>query len=144
MAGELDCIFCKIVSGTIPALKVLEDDECVSFVDIRPLAEGHLLLIPKQHFETIDQMPAELVGRVLRHLPRLGAAVARTAGADGYNVLQNNGRSAGQVVPHVHFHIIPRRAGDGLGYRWPAGQYPPGRAEQVRDQIRQALQRLSG
>ena len=112
-------------------MKLLEDADCLSFLDIGPLAEGHLLLVPKQHYEWLDQMPAEQVARLAQHLPRLGRALVRAVGCQGYNVLQNNGRVAGQAVGHVHFHVIPRVAGDGLGYRWPAGQYAEGRAESV-------------
>jgi len=112
-------------------MKLLEDADCLSFLDIGPLAEGHLLLVPKQHYEWLDQMPAEHVARLAQHLPRLGRALVRAVRCQGYNVLQNNGRVAGQAVGHVHFHVIPRVAGDGLGYRWPAGQYAEGRAESV-------------
>lgn len=117
MASE-DCIFCKIASGVLPARKVLETDECVAFLDVAPLSPGHCLLIPKHHFGTFDQMPADVAGAVLSRLPGLGRAVAAATGADGFNILLNNGKVAGQVVEHVHAHVIPRKEGDGLGYRW--------------------------
>ena len=138
--SESTCVFCKIVAGQIPALKVFEDDSTLSFVDIGPLAEGHLLVIPKQHFETLHEMSPEKVAALTRHLPRLGQAVMKAVSAQGYNVLQNNGKVSGQVVLHVHFHIIPRVADDGLGYRWNASKYPEGRAEAVRQQIVNAFQ----
>jgi len=139
VSAQADCVFCKIAAGEIPSMKIVEDGQSIAFLDINPLAEGHVLLIPKDHFETLDEMSPDLVRAVTAHLPRLVEAVMRVAGADGCNVLQNNGRASGQVVPHVHFHVIPRRSGDALGYRWPAGSYEAGRAEQVHAALKQAL-----
>lgn len=137
--SDPSCVFCKIVSGGIPSLKVFENSDLLAFLDIGPLAEGHLLVIPKDHYERLDEMPPDLVASIGRELPRLAPAVMRAAGVSAYNILQNNGKPSGQVVMHVHFHIIPRKDGDGLGYRWPASKYAPGRAEQVHQQIVSAL-----
>ena len=134
-----NCIFCKIAAGQVPAIKLIEDDAAIAFLDIGPLAEGHALLISREHYVTLDQVPAELAGRMLRHLPSLAAAVQRATGAEGCNILQNNGSVAHQVVPHVHFHVIPRRGGDKFHFNWPAGKYPPGRIEELARAIRQAL-----
>ena len=117
-----DCIFCRIVAGTIPCTKVYEDEACLAFLDIGPVAPCHTLLIPRRHFETIADMPAAEASRLAAALPRLARAVQAAAGAEGINVYQTNGRVAGQEVPHVHFHLIPRRAGDGLGFHWPAAK----------------------
>ncbi len=118
-----DCVFCKIVAGGIPSLKIYEDDVILSFLDIGPLAEGHLLIIPKVHTERLEDTDPETLAHVARQLPRLAKAVLKVTGATDYNLLQNNGRVSGQVVPHVHFHIIPRTASDAIGYRWPASTY---------------------
>jgi len=134
-----DCIFCKILDGSIPAIKVLEDDACLAFLDIGPLAEGHVLLIPSSHVETVDQLSAEQAGSMLRNLPALVKAVQAATGCEGVNVLQNNGRVAHQVVGHVHFHVIPRNVGDTFHFNWPAGKYPDGRAEQIARAIREDL-----
>lgn len=134
-----DCIFCKIIAGDIPATKLLEDDAALAFMDIGPVAPGHALLIPKWHCESIDDLPAEVAAEVLRHLPALVSAVRKATQAEGVNVLQNNGRIAGQLVPHVHFHIIPRQPGDEFHFNWPAGKYPPGRLEELAEDIRQNL-----
>lgn len=134
-----DCIFCKIAAGEIPAMKVWEDEAALAFMDIGPLAEGHVLLVPKTHAETLDGMSAEQAAALLRHLPALVGAVKAATGCEGVNVLQNNGRVAHQVVPHVHFHIIPRNSGDEFHFNWPAGEYPPGRAEQLAESIRDNL-----
>lgn len=134
-----NCVFCKIVQGDLPALKVHEDENSLAFLDIGPLAEAHLLLIPKAHYARLDDMSADLIAAVCTTLPRLARAVTAVAGVSDYNILQNNGSSAGQVVEHVHFHIIPRRDGDGLGYRWPAGTYETGRAEALQAQLLEKL-----
>jgi histidine triad (HIT) family protein len=134
-----DCLFCKIVAGGIPAIKVLEDAACIAFLDIGPLADGHVLLIPKAHAQTLDELSALDAGAMLKHLPALVQAVRLATGCEGVNVLQNNGRVAHQVVPHVHFHIIPRNAGDAFDFNWPAGKYAPGRAEELAEAIRKGL-----
>jgi histidine triad (HIT) family protein len=136
MPRSPDCIFCKIAAGEVPAERIVEDDACVAFMDIAPLAEGHVLLIPKDHYETADQMPADLAGAMLRHVPVLVSAVRQATGCEGVNLLQNNGRVAHQVVPHVHFHVIPRSAGDEFHFNWPAGSYPEGRLAELAGKIR--------
>ncbi|MCY2928126.1 MAG: HIT family protein [Planctomycetota bacterium] len=136
-----DCIFCRIARGEIPAMKVLDDDACLAFLDIAPLAEGHVLLIPKAHAQTLDQLSADQAAAMLRHLPALVKAVQAATGCAGVNVLQNNGKAAHQEVPHVHFHVIPRNPGDAFGFNWPAGKYPAGRAEQLVQAIQDELSR---
>ncbi len=139
MHSDPNCVFCKIVAGQIPALCVFEDADAFAFLDIGPLAEGHVLVIPKEHHATPETMAAERFAAVARHLPRLAAAVTRAVSAQGCNLLLNIGRAAGQEVPHLHWHIIPRVAADGLGYRWNASKYPAGRAEQVHQAVMDAL-----
>ncbi len=134
-----NCLFCKIVAGEIPCMTLLEDQAALAFLDIGPLAEGHILLIPRDHYVTVDQMPAAVAGSVLRHVPALGKAVRAAVNCEGFNVLQNNGSVAHQVVPHVHFHIIPRNRGDEFHFNWPAGTYPAGRIEELAERIRAAL-----
>jgi len=137
--AEKDCIFCRIAAGEIPSVKVYEDDVALAFMDIAPLSEGHVLLIPKFHAAAVDQLSADQAAQLLRPLPALVRAVKRATGCEGLNVLQNNGPIAHQVVMHVHFHIIPRNPGDEFHFNWPAGQYPKGRAEQLAEAIRQDL-----
>ena len=139
MRTDPDCIFCKIVAGEIPCQKLLEDEAALSFLDIGPLAEGHALLIPTEHFVTLDEMPADTAAAVLGHLPALTSAVREAVGAEGVNILQNNGKVAHQEVPHVHFHVIPRRTGDAFHFNWPAGQYPEGRIEPLAEAVRSKL-----
>ncbi len=134
-----DCIFCKIAAGQIPSAKVIDDQHAFAFMDIGPLAEGHVLLIPKSHYVTLDEVPADCASAMLRRLPALVKAVRAATGCAGVNVLQNNGIAAHQVVQHVHFHIIPRNPGDAFHFNWPAGKYPPGRVEKLAADIRANL-----
>jgi histidine triad (HIT) family protein len=109
-----DCIFCKIVAGQIPCIKVYEDDNILSFMDISPLNKGHLLVIPKEHFETIAEVEPASYGNLYTAIAKLSKAVYASLKPDGINIMQLNGRAANQVVPHVHVHLVPRRADDGL------------------------------
>lgn len=138
--SDADCIFCKIVAGQIPCHKLYENDCVLAFLDIGPLSRGHCLVIPKEHYTTIDQMPADLASACAAVLPKLSKAIVTATGAAGWNVLQNNGAIAGQEVNHVHFHIIPRADGDGLGYRWLAGTLDGDTAKQLIKTITAELQ----
>jgi histidine triad (HIT) family protein len=140
MASDPNCVFCRIVAGQIPAQKVHEDQACLAFLDVGPLADGHLLLIPKEHAPTLGDMSPEQAAATLRNLPALVRAVTQATGCSGVNVLQNNGRSASQLVMHAHFHIIPRKEGDAFHFNWPAGKYPPGKIVAMAEAIRDALE----
>lgn len=111
-------IFARIVAGEIPCHRIYETADVLAFLDINPLSRGHTLLIPKQAAERLEQLDAAQAAALGAALPVVARAVLAATGAAGYNVLQNNGPDAGQEVPHVHFHIIPRTAEDGLGFRW--------------------------
>jgi histidine triad (HIT) family protein len=117
MSGS-DCLFDKIVAGELPCWKLHEDEHTLAFLDIGPLSKGHALVIPKQCYATLDEVPDEIAAALGSTVRRVGAAVAKATKCPGWNVLQNNGAAAGQEVFHVHFHIIPRQDSDGLGYRW--------------------------
>jgi histidine triad (HIT) family protein len=124
-----DCIFCKIVAGEIPATRIYEDEAVLVFLDIGPISDGHTLVIPKRHFERLHDCPAELLGQISSHLGKMAGAVSAAMNCDGYNLLCNNGRAAGQIVEHLHFHIIPRKTGDGVFDRWPSHKYSEGKME---------------
>jgi histidine triad (HIT) family protein len=134
-----DCIFCKIAGGEIPCKKIYEDEAVLAFLDIRPVSDGHTLVIPKTHFEKLDECPAEVLGGIGRCLGGIAKAVVGAMGAAGYNVLCNTGRAAGQLVDHVHFHIIPRNEGDGVFTRWPAYEYEQGMADVIAAKICEKL-----
>ena len=135
-----DCIFCKMVAGEIPLAKVYEDEAVLAFLDIGPISDGHTLVIPKQHCTRVHECDPEIVGQVATRLGKVARAVMTAMGCDGYNVLSNNGSAAGQVVEHLHFHIIPRNTGDGVFNRWPAHTYPDGEIDEMAEKIRQSLQ----
>jgi histidine triad (HIT) family protein len=128
-----------MVNGQIPFTKIFEDDVVLSFLDIGPISDGHTLVIPKQHFEKLHDCPAELLGRICSHLGKIAGAVTKGMNSDGYNLLCNNGRAAGQLVNHLHFHIIPRNTGDGVFNRWPSHKYEDDKIEDIANQIRQHL-----
>ena len=137
--GADDCIFCKMVGGQIPVAKIYEDEVVLAFLDIGPVSDGHALVIPKQHFEKLHDCPAGLIGEVAVRLGKIAGAVAAATESDGYNLLCNNGRAAGQLIEHLHFHIIPRKVGDGVFERWPAHKYPEGRIEAIAESISENL-----
>lgn len=110
-----DCIFCKIIAGDIPARTVYEDDDVLAFLDANPLARGHTLVVPKSHHERIDDLPAADREIVFETLGRLAPTVEAAVDADGINVGMNDGEAAGQEIPHVHGHLVPRFEGDGGG-----------------------------
>lgn len=139
MQRDPDCVFCKIVAAELQASVVYEDDAVLSFLDTGPLAEGHLLIIPREHFSHLTDVPPTVCSTLAAMLPTLGRALLQVSKADGFNLLMNQGRIAGQAVPHVHFHLIPRKAGDNLGYRWNAGKYAPGRDAQIAAALQSAL-----
>ena len=103
-----DCIFCKIAAGEIPAFKIYEDDLCVATLDIGPASEGHTLIIPKKHYRDLTEMDEALLGSLFTVAKKIGTRQMARLGADGFNVVQNNGTAAGQTVMHFHMHVIPR------------------------------------
>jgi histidine triad (HIT) family protein len=120
-----------MVAGEIPVTKIYEDQVVLAFLDIGPVSDGHTLVIPKQHFERLHDCPAELLGRLCLCLGRVAKAVVVGTNSEGYNVLCNNGRAAGQLVEHLHFHVIPRNSSDGVFDRWPSHKYGEGRIELI-------------
>ncbi len=135
-----ETIFKKILAGEIPCHKVYEDDRVFAFLDVGPLSLGHTLVIPKEPAETLDHLSDESAAAIGRVLPRLCRAVQKATGAPAYNVLQNNGPLAHQVVMHVHFHIIPKyEDGSGLGIGWPAGKLEPQQGAELAQRIAAAL-----
>lgn len=106
----VECVFCEIANGTRHAYRIYDDDTHVAFLDLHPVVPGHTLIVPKQHYLTITEMSPESVGHLFSLAPLIAPAVLGATGAVAFNVGQNNGSEANQVVPHVHVHIIPRQA----------------------------------
>ena len=119
---DANCIFCRIAKGEIPCSKVYEDDNVLAFLDLAPVHHGHILVIPKSHHKDMLEVPSELGSAVFAALQKVAAAVMKATGAQGFNVMQNNGLAAGQTVFHIHWHIIPRFEDDGLNM-WEQGSY---------------------
>ncbi len=119
-----DTIFSRIIRGEIPCHRVYQDEHVLAFLDINPLSEGHTLVVPKEPAATMAELSEDAAAGLGRALPAICRAVTKATGTDSYNLLQNNGSAAGQEVEHVHFHVIPRRAGGrgatGLSVEWNA------------------------
>ena len=113
-----ECIFCKILRGEIPCFKVYEDDDVLAFMDVNPVAPGHVLVIPKHHSRDILETPPEWVGKAFAGAGRVARAVQKSLAPDGINIVQTNGPGAKQSVFHLHVHVIPRAMGDGLTMNW--------------------------
>lgn len=114
----MDCVFCKIVAGTIPCFKIYEDSRTLAFMDINPVTAGHLLVVPKLHAVNLFDADEELVAQVARVAARIAKSLRKSLGIDALNLLQANGAAAFQSVAHLHVHLIPRRADDGAGFDW--------------------------
>lgn len=114
----MDCVFCKIVAGTIPSFKVYEDANTLAFMDINPLTAGHLLVVPKRHAVNLFDADESLVAETARVVTRIAKTLRTSLGVESLNLLQANGPDAFQSVAHLHFHLIPRRPDDGAGFDW--------------------------
>lgn len=110
---QSNCLFCQIISGDIPSHRVYEDDAVVAFLDIHPVNPGHTLVVPRAHSTSLLDARPEDIHRALDVVQKLAPAIVTATGATAFNVGQNNGHDAGQVVPHLHLHIMPRFSGDG-------------------------------
>jgi histidine triad (HIT) family protein len=113
-----NCIFCKIVAGQVPCFKLAEDDTTIAFMDINPVNPGHALAVAKGHYPTVDVIPADVLANVARTAQKIAKAVFKELKPVGVNLLQANGAGAGQSVPHLHIHIMPRRTNDGVILNW--------------------------
>jgi histidine triad (HIT) family protein len=133
------CIFCKIVRGEIPSAKILETVDVLAFLDINPVNPGHTLLVPKAHHAQLSELSDAVAAAAGSLLPRLCRAIAAATGADGLNVIVNNGRAAGQTVDHGHWHIIPRFADDAVNWPWPHSPYSGDQLGQMKFRIERAL-----
>lgn len=133
-------IFEKIINREIPATIVYEDEDTLAFMDIGPIIKGHTLVIPKTCYDPVTETPDEVLAKLIGVAKRIAAAQMKGLGADGVNIIQNNGVAAGQVVPHLHFHVIPRFEGDGHHWNWNAKSYDsPDEMEELAERIRRGL-----
>ena len=133
-----ECVFCKIIDGTIPAYKIYEDDETLAILDIAPTNYGHTLVIPKDHTENIYTLSPELACRLMLTAQKMAVSVKNGLDVDGINMIMNNESAAGQIINHAHIHIIPRTNDDGFKH-WPHKEYKKGDMEVYRDKIKAEL-----
>ena len=133
-----ECLFCKIVKGELPSSKIYEDEDTLAFLDLFPVNKGHSLVIPKEHYETIFDVPANILAKVSSVMKNVADAVKNGVNADGISIAQSNGKDAGQVIPHIHFHIMPRFKDDGLKL-WPQGKYEEGEMDKFKEDISKFL-----
>lgn len=134
-----DCIFCKIVRGEIPSAKVFENEKVLAFLDINPVSRGHTLVIPKTHYASYPEMPADVLAALGEVLQKIGEVVKSQLDFAGFNILLNNDRAAGQLIDHSHFHLIPRNVGDGVMDWPPVRPYAEGEMEAIRAVLATAI-----
>ena len=118
---DANCIFCKILDGVIPSAKLYEDEDFAIILDVGPASFGHALMIPKNHYANLFEMPEELLSKAMSLAKVWGDKLVKALNADGLNLVQNNGLAAGQNVFHYHLHLIPRYEGDNVGNLWNPG-----------------------
>ena len=133
------CIFCKIVKGKIPAAKVYEDGKLISFLDIMPANKGHCLVVPKQHYETLLEVPDEDLGILINAAKKVAKALSLSVGNGAFNLVINNGKAAGQLVAHAHIHLIPRFKGDRLRLQWSHKKYEDNEMQEFQEKIKKFL-----
>ncbi len=133
------CIFCKIIRGDIPCTKVYEDENVISFLDIAPANKGHSLVVPKEHYDTLIEAPEEIINYRLKVAKKVARAMSSSLANEGFNVLINNNKVAGQLVPHVHIHIIPRFKGDGIRLNWSPKKYKDKEIGEFAEKIKKFL-----
>jgi len=136
---DADCVFCKIVAGKLPCFKLLEDETTIAFMDINPVNPGHALAVAKGHWPTVDVIPPDVLANVARTAQRVAKATVRALAPAGVNLVQANGPAAGQSVPHLHIHIMPRRAGDDVSLNWTPAPGDMKEIEAVAGKLKAAL-----
>lgn len=134
-----DCVFCKIVAGQIPAIKVAEDEACLAFMDIGQVNPGHVLVAATAHAEDLYALDDAQVVAVARSVARIARAIRAAYAPEGLSVYQANGKAAGQTVFHYHVHLVPRYANDGMAFTWPVRNPPREVLEANAARIRAAL-----
>ncbi len=132
-----DCIFCKLANGIIPTNSIYEDDEFKVILDAGPAAKGHSLILPKEHYANIYELPDDIAGRAFILAKKIAARNTEILKADGFNIVQNNGETAGQTVFHFHLHLIPRFKDDGQKIGWKPGKPDDKELKETAELLRQ-------
>ena len=136
---DKDCIFCKIANGEIPSSTVYEDEDFRVILDLGPAAKGHALILPKEHFKDVCELDPAVAAKVLPLGAKIGAAMKKSLGCAGFNLVQNNGEAAGQTVFHFHVHVIPRYEGGPSMVTWTPGSEKPEILAETAEKIKKAL-----
>ena len=131
-----NCIFCKIANGEIPSKTIYEDDDFRVILDLGPATKGHALILPKEHSANLFELPEETAGKAMKLAKKLGEQMVSNLKADGLNIVQNNGETAGQTVKHFHLHLIPRYKNDGQNILWKPGEVSAEELELIKEQIK--------
>lgn len=126
-----DCVFCKIIADEIPSYKIYEDNEILAFLDLKPVNPGHTLIVPKKHFNGFTETPDDLLCKISNIAKIIGSKIIESKTGEGFNIIINNGRVAGQVVDHFHLHLVPRNKKDGREL-WKGKEYTRGEEEIVK------------
>lgn len=132
---DTNCIFCKIANGEIPSKTLYEDDKFRVILDLGPASKGHALILPKNHYANLYELPEETAGEVMKLAKRMAAQMTERLGCEGFNLVQNNGELAGQTVFHFHMHLIPRYREDGQKIGWKPQEVSQEELEETRKQI---------
>lgn len=130
-----NCIFCKIANGEIPSKTIYEDEKFRVILDLGPATKGHALILPKDHYANIYELPEEMAGNVMKLAKKMATQITEKLGCEGFNLVQNNGNLAGQTVYHFHLHLIPRYRADGQTIGWKPQEVSQEELEEVRAQI---------
>ena len=130
-----DCIFCKIAKGSIPSKTIYEDEKFRVILDLGPATQGHALILPKEHYADIYEIPEETIGDAMKLAKKMAGLMTDKLGCDGFNIVQNNGEAAGQTVKHFHIHLIPRYKDDGQHILWEPGEVSQDELELIKRQI---------
>ena len=132
---ETNCIFCKIANGEIPSKTLYEDDQFRVIMDLGPATKGHALILPKEHYANLYELPDEVAAQVMQLAKKLAIRMTERLGCEGFNLVQNNGELAGQTVFHFHMHLIPRYREDGQKIGWKPGEVTQEELEEIKNQI---------
>jgi histidine triad (HIT) family protein len=130
-----DCIFCRIANGSVPSKTIYEDDEFRVILDLGPATKGHALILPKDHYADIYEIPEDTAADAMKLAKRMAAVMKEKLHCDGFNIVQNNGEAAGQTVRHFHIHLIPRYRDDGQHILWEPGEVSQDELEMIKEQI---------
>jgi histidine triad (HIT) family protein len=131
-----DCIFCKIANGDIPSATLYEDEEFRVILDLGPASKGHALILPKEHYPNLYELPDELAGKAILLAKKMAVKMTKALDCDGFNIVQNNGEPAGQTVFHFHMHLIPRYKNDRAGFGWNVGELSEADREDILSRVR--------